>query len=303
MVLAGKKPIKLHNAIDDFVKSRKHMPSATNCELQLRRFKVIGNHFLDKVTNDELDKVITDMREEEYAESTIQVTVTYFNAMIKHLDEKGYTVRKKMKPIKHDSGKVVWLSKEDLQKLYAELDPTKGKDQTIKAAKQDNYDLVRLLYETGCRITEITTMRWSQINFANSSVFVHRLKGSVDNTIGMTKTMREIFTRRKTFENGDYAKALSTSNQNTQWFGGAVKRAALDVSRGSITPHTLRHSRCVHLLQGGLGIVELQHWIGHATIQSTMVYAHVAGDDVAAKVQRLTALDEPVSAAVVPTPE
>ena len=266
------------------------MASAPSCETHMRHFRKAPNHYVDRVTNDELEAVIHAKRAEGYAESTLKVSVNYFNAMLKYLDEQGYTIRKAMKPIKHDSGKFVWMTKDELKRLYAELDPTGTNETSLKDRRQDNFDLIRLLYETGCRLTEVSDMRWSQVDLAAGTVFIRRLKGSLSNTIGMTKVMREILTRRRDIP-GDFvfeAKQVTFSNPNNRWYAKAVKRAQLDESRGSITIHTLRHTRAVHLLKAGMGLLELKTYLGHRNINSTMVYAHVVEDEVMKKAVRLT---------------
>jgi integrase len=49
--------------------------------------------------------------------------------------------------------------------------------------------------------------------------------------------------------------------------------------------HTFRHTCCSRLVQRGVPIVVVQKWMGHATIQTTMRYAHLAPDslDIALK--------------------
>jgi integrase/recombinase XerD len=41
---------------------------------------------------------------------------------------------------------------------------------------------------------------------------------------------------------------------------------------GEITPHTLRHSRAVHMLRCGMDIRRVQEWLGHANLATTQMY-------------------------------
>lgn len=306
VVLAGKKPIRLYDSISKFLESREHLPSHQGCSIHIGYFKDIPNHFLDRVTDQELQDVLTNKRREGYAESTLKVSVSYFNAMLKYIGDMGYTVRKKMSPIKHESKRLRWLTKEEYQRLLDALDPQLGLDDKQKAQKQENIDLVQLLYQTGCRRSEITTMRWSQVDFDKGTVFVKRLKDSLDGTLYMTAVMRQVLTRRRALEKGEYVFSSKVASKNEgRWFRDAVKRAKLSLDHGKIVVHTLRHTRAVHLLQAGLNLVDLQKFLGHKEIESTMVYAHVIEDDVMKKAVLLTdgELGAVQLAAPVPAPK
>jgi len=71
---------------------------------------------------------------------------------------------------------------------------------------------------------------------------------------------------------GDYDSRYS--QRGVQW---AVKQAAKQANiQKEICVHTLRHTFATHLLEDGLDIMTLKELLGHANIETTMLYLHIA---------------------------
>lgn len=71
---------------------------------------------------------------------------------------------------------------------------------------------------------------------------------------------------------------VSSDNTPRNWLGQALKRAKSDgvtFTVEPITPHTFRHSFCMHLILSGVPLKLIQKYAGHARLESTEIYTQV----------------------------
>ena len=143
--------------------------------------------------------------------------------------------------------------------------------------------MLELVYATGIRVTELISLNLNDVDLENGyikcigknkervipigSLAVNALKEYVDKS-------RSILLK----DENDQALFVNVNGHRLtrQGFWKIIKQyktqANIDVD---ITPHTLRHSFAVHLLENGAELRAIQEMLGHSDISSTQVYAQI----------------------------
>ena len=188
-------------------------------------------------------------------------------------------------------------NEEEVRKLLAALDPNNG-HYRYKRMARDNLDFTIMLLETGAREREVAELQLSQINQDAGTITIHRSKGGTDTTFRLSKAMLEVIARRQVaaetpcpgiheFQscvgNGYLFPARANGRYNNEFITKAAKLAGLK----DVTCHTLRHTFACRMLQAGVSLTEVQHFLGHKNLTSAMCYLHVvptAAADRAAEV-------------------
>jgi len=139
--------------------------------------------------------------------------------------------------------------------------------------------IIGLCYGCGLRCSEVRNLRVTDTDIVRGMLHVKQGKGSKDRCLplgkmlcrGIAQYISAEHPRDYLFEGVD---SHAMSQRGTQWVvGEAVKRAGL---RKEIHTHTLRHSYATHLLEQGVNILTIKELLGHAHIETTMVYLHIA---------------------------
>ena len=140
--------------------------------------------------------------------------------------------------------------------------------------------MLELLYATGLRVTELTQLKPSQINWQSGYLIV-KGKGSRERIVPIGKTAliitQQYMQKRK---NQDDKLPLFLARENKGFsrvgFWKIIKRYAKQAGiTKNISPHTLRHSFATHLLAGGADIRIVQEMLGHVDISTTQIYTHI----------------------------
>ncbi len=153
--------------------------------------------------------------------------------------------------------------------------------------------IIALLYGCGLRCSEVQYLKLSAIDLERGMLHVHQGKGSKDRCVPLGKILcRGIRLYISETVPGDYLFENHSGDAYTRaGIGWMVKQSAKRARLSKdIHPHTLRHSYATHLLEQGVNILVIKELLGHAYIQSTMVYLHVAKPEVMMAISPLDTL-------------
>ena len=147
-----------------------------------------------------------------------------------------------------------------------------------------DHAMLELLYATGIRVSELIGLNVEDVNLTVG--FIRCAGNGKERVIPLyaaaVKALREYMTviRPRILED-EAERALfvnmNGSRMTRQGFWKIIKhyQEKAEITK-DITPHMLRHSFAVHLLENGADLRSIQEMLGHADISSTQIYTHVA---------------------------
>ncbi|MGH2608192.1 MAG: tyrosine-type recombinase/integrase [Tepidiformaceae bacterium] len=187
-----------------------------------------------------------------------------------------------------------FLSREEIEAL---LD---APDRTTWSGQRDTV-LFATLYNTGARVSEITTLRVADVLLERASALQLRGKGRKERIVPLWKTTAsQLRAWLPRINSSADAPVFPNRAGGRLSRSGVEHRLRVAVSAASkscpsladrrISPHTLRHTTAMHLLQSGVDITVIAMWLGHEDPATTHLYVEA---DLAMKEAALSRLEDP----------
>ena len=188
-----------------------------------------------------------------------------------------------------------YLSREEMLAVIGTPDET--------WVSQRDYVMFLLLYNTGARVSEITEVKVSEVVLDLGAACVHlhgkgRKQRSVPLWHSTVKAIRAWLRLNPQLNvtcpllPNRHGNAMTRNNVN-QRLALAVQAATPitpELAKRHISPHTIRHTTAMHLLQSGVDISVIALWLGHESPTTTHHYVEA---DLAMKERALAKLHEP----------
>jgi integrase len=288
VVMGGGRITTLHKAVDEYVASILKTKGKNGARVALKKVTdAIPNKSVKKVEMHEIENVFSDLSK-TYKASSVKLYKSYWNAFANWCEKQKYGDIGRFAIGTMKYGRIRFLTPDEQKKLLAELgykEDYKGKNPTTDKARGENYDLTVMLLDTGLRYSEAAKMDWSQVDLDRKLLYVYRLKDGTPTTLSLTNRLYEVLVRRRKDVEGEYVfpTKLTNTNNGWKWMGIAAKRAGISLTQGNITPHICRHTFATTMVQNGVSLQELQHLLGHSSIEMSLRYAHFQKQDATAK--------------------
>ena len=176
----------------------------------------------------------------------------------------------------------LFFTKEDFRKLLGAVD------------NADLRDLYLCAVCTGLRLGELRSLRWVDIDFErnilstrNSEIFT--TKNRRNRTIPLNEGLRTILLERRDRSPSTFVFEYCGRQMKQDHITEAFKRCVL---KAGLNPrlhfHSLRHTFATWLVQAGVSLYEVQKLLGHSSISTTQIYAHLAASELHGAVNRIS---------------
>lgn len=276
-------------------------------EEYLRLEKGLSQNSINAYIND-INKLVDFLKDAFKGTTPQKVKLNHLKAFMEWLSERGVSPRTQARTISGIKSYYKYLLIEDKitsdptallespkigRKLpdiltLEEIDALIGAIDTTKSEGQRNKAILETLYSCGLRVSELVSLRVSDLYFDQGYI---KVEGKAGKERLVPVSPRAIAEINKYFEG--YRRTLRVTpaannilflNRRGQKLSRVmiftiIKNLAMKISLDKkISPHTFRHSFATHLIEGGADLRAVQEMLGHESILTTEIYTHMDRD-------------------------
>jgi len=285
--------ISLVELTDRFFRSKKnHLAFNTeksyqNCSRTMLKF--FKEHFprvrrIDKITKTYLEELLLDLHSQGKTAATVNTHLRFIKLLFNYAEDEALLERSpatKLRPYKQTRDRrMPYWTREEVNRI-------------IEAVKPYWRDHLEFLYFTGLRKAEFINLTWSDVTQGKKPEITvqgkddFNTKTNIARQIPLCPTAVEIIKRRKKLAHPKYVFSQPDGSKMQPWTLNDLLKPVLKELGFTGNIHQFRHTFASHMVMNGAGIEAVSKLLGHTSVKTTMIYAHLSPDYLREAVNRL----------------
>jgi len=185
-------------------------------------------------------------------------------------------------PLKRAPARAIpYLEQDEMQALLATPD-------RVTASGRRDHAMLLFLYNTGARVQELVDVRAADLHLARPRQVLLRGKGKKERICPLwastASVLRHLLDKAGIPPVSDEKVFRNAQGEPITRFGvdHLVKKHAVaaavrvpSLNRKRVSPHVIRHTAAVHLLNSGVDVNVIRSWLGHVDLRTTNIYAEI----------------------------
>jgi site-specific recombinase XerD len=262
-------------------------------EAYLRAVRQLADHFHiapDRLSEQQVRDYFLHLKNDrKFAASSMAIAYSGIKFFFSHTTPRDWPTLQKLR-VRRDKRLPDVLSVDEVRSLIAAV------------RTQHNRAYFWTVYSLGLRLGEGLHLQVGDIDSARMMVHVHRGKGAKDRYVPLPsrtlKVLRDYWATHRHPEwlfpatgRDQRQAAVAIGPMDKSSVQGAMRRVVQEQKiQKAISIHSLRHSYATHLLEAGVNLRLIQQYLGHSSLQTTMVYLHLTTVSQEQAVARIEAL-------------
>lgn len=143
--------------------------------------------------------------------------------------------------------------------------------------------LVEIMLTAGLRVSEVCSLRWSDLRYRSNMILIKEAKGKKDRNLFIPESlMNKMKGYKEEAPDSVYVFATRTGKpQDRSTLNKTIKTYAGKAGiEKNVYNHLLRHTALTDLYSSTKDIRKVQAIAGHASIQTTQIYTHISAEEI-----------------------
>ena len=255
-----------------------------NYNVDLVDFLEFNNNDILNIDRDIVNRYMQYLYDKNFSRATISRRLSSLRSFYNYLYNNGIVCKNYFLSIKNpkkESGLPKYVRDIDIDKMFSIPD-------IRKPIGQRNLLIIRMLYATGVRVSELVNICLSDINIDERTIKILG-KGSKERIVVFGNNTKEILTLYL----DDGRNILSKGNNDylflnkdgyklsdryvREIINDIIIKASISMH---VSPHMLRHTFATSMLNNGADLVSVKDLLGHESLNTTSIYTHVSNEKI-----------------------